>query len=316
MSFLPIKYKLVLILSILSIATKAQNSYNKEILLTNENDFYLLNGQDSYYTNGFFAQFSIAKQKKEQKIINQFSIAQTMFTTHNRRYVWSGLEPLDRPYCGYLSIKYTRNRFLSSNQLFAYAVDFGGTGDYALAQKLYSWYHKKLGLFEYPYWDFQIPTSIGINVSIKYAKSYTTQNKHWQITPTYEATLGNYFINTKAGVYLTTGSFKTINNSVLFNSLISTKNNQSNSKKQFIYYLYPQIILQGYNATIQGEMNKTYDSTVFTTKPQPIIFQSTLGAAYAKNRITAKLEYVFQTREVINQITNHRWVGFHFGYRF
>lgn len=294
----------------------AQKVFDKEIILSNENDFYLLNGQDSYYTNGFFAQFNKATLKNEKKVVQHFTFAQTMFTTRNRRLVWTGVEPFDRPYCGYLFLNYTKDKFLTTNKLLSYSIEFGGTGDYALAQKLYEWYHKKLGLFAYPYWENQIPTSVGLNATIKFAKVLPIKSEKFQFTTISQATLGNYFINAKTGFIIATGKYENLQSSAILNATTLTKTEKLKNKYQLVYYLYPQLILQGYNATIQGEMNKTYTLPVITAKPQPIIFESKLGVAYAKKRIMAKAEYVFQSREVINQLSNHRWVGLHLGYKF
>lgn len=300
-------------------AQKNKN-YSKEFLFITENDAYALKYNDSYYTNGFFFQLSKAKEKNNRKIINRYQLGQTMFTTRDRRQVWTGAEPLDRPYCGYLFAQFSKDICLNNSSIVTYKVEVGVTGDLSLARPLQEWYHKLIQLYFYPYWEQQIPNSIGINAGVKYAttiNSNIANNSTLKIVPVTEANAGNFFINAKAGAYFCAGLFEPIANSALFNTRINKGESKVKRTRELFVYFYPQLIVQGYNATIQGNLfSKSLPANVFTSKPSTLQYQHSFGAVYAKNQWTYKIEAVYQTKDAQSQIQNHEYVGVHAAYRF
>lgn len=50
--------------------------FNKSVSIITENDAYLLNGSDRYYSQGLFLQYSVAHQKKGRKNIRQVETGQ------------------------------------------------------------------------------------------------------------------------------------------------------------------------------------------------------------------------------------------------
>jgi len=87
-----------------------QTSFSKELSFTNENDAYLLQKNDAYYTNGLFLSYAQAKEKKGRKRIYQLEIGQKIFTPLIRK-VETTLQ-IDRPYCGLLSLKLQETKFI------------------------------------------------------------------------------------------------------------------------------------------------------------------------------------------------------------
>ena len=134
-----------------------------------------------------------------------------MYNSRDRLSIIRQLEDADRPYCGYLFTKYTREKFINSNQLLGYDIEAGVTGKWSLGEQFQSWYHGNIGVNNFKYWAMQIPNSFGMNVTVKYSTSITSSDKQYQlfkIVPTTEATLGNFFINAKAGAYFCMGVFE------------------------------------------------------------------------------------------------------------
>lgn len=297
-----------------------KNYYTKEFSFVNENDVYVLKFKDGYYTNGFFLQYSEAKIKQKKKVITRYELGQTMFTLRDRRNTWRGLEPFDRPYCGYLFLKATKDKFLNNSSILSYKLELGVTGDLALTRQLQDWYHRRLNLFNYPYWENQIPNSFGVTAGIKYAKTIAPEKANqslFKIVPIVEANVGNYFINAKAGAYFCMGKFEKTENSVLLNSRINITEVKTKRKYELIFYYYPQINLQGYNATIQGNLfAKQMPSIVVTSTPKTIVIQNTFGVAFAKNRWTTRAEVVYQTKEATSQLQDHEYIGLHAALRF
>ena len=63
-----------------------------EFGIKSDNDAYLANGQDRYYTNGFFLQYRSAADQSQlkpgiNKKIYELEIGQKMYTSHSG-YVW------------------------------------------------------------------------------------------------------------------------------------------------------------------------------------------------------------------------------------
>jgi lipid A 3-O-deacylase len=312
----------IFFLLLLVCTCKAQNkqTHTKEFLFINENDIYLFMHKDGYYTNGFFFQLSSLAKHKKNKLIHRFSLGQNIYTTGDRRATWSYLAPFDRPYCGYLFARYTHDKFVTENTLFSTSAEIGVTGNLALARQLQEWYHHVLQLFNYPYWQKQIPNSFGFNTNIKYATQVSlTKNEFSKIklVPIVNVNAGTVFVNAQAGAYLCIGRFEKNSNSSLFNATINYSNARTLHQNELFFYLYPQLIYQAYNATVQGSMfNSKVDAEVFLSSVQPFMFQQTVGLAYTKNRCTTKLELVYQSKEAKSQIKNHGYAGLHFAYRF
>jgi hypothetical protein len=297
----------------------AQKNYSTEWLFVNDNDLYLLQYRDSYYTNGFFIQFSKALDTTKQKIIKRFYVGQNMYNVLDRRATWRGEITFDRPYCGYLYAGFNRDKFITTEKLLSYGLEVGVTGDWSLGRQLQDWYHKKLGLFDYPYWQYQIPNAVGITAQFKYATTLwanKVNNCNKKIMPFIEAKAGNFFVNTRIGSYFVWGRFEQSSNSSLLNAAISNMAYKKRNKNELFIYCLPQIIFQGYNATIQGNMFNKPNNIVFTSTPVPIIFQQTFGAVYATPKFTTRIEYIYQTKEAASQLKTHEYISLQGALRF
>jgi len=316
------KYLFILFFSLLVSTCKAQINkvYKNTFTITTDNDAYLFTSKDGYYTNGIFFQFSKAFDKKNLKIIKRIEVGQALYNSRDRLSIIRQLEDADRPYCGYLFTKYTREKFINSNQLLGYDIEAGVTGKWSLGEQFQSWYHGNIGVNNFKYWAMQIPNSFGMNVTVKYSTSITSSDKQYQlfkIVPTTEATLGNFFINAKAGAYFCMGVFEKNENSILFNARISSKKESEFLKKEFFVYAYPQLTLQGYNVTLQGNLfNQPKDTTVFTATPKAFVFQQKLGMLYATGRWQGRFEMVFQSQEATTQRNPGSYIRLQIGYSY
>jgi hypothetical protein len=316
------KYLLILLFSLLINTCKAQanKAYRNTFAITTDNDAYLLSAKDGYYTNGLFFQFSKAFDKKNLKIIRRVEVGQVLYNSRDRLSIIRQLEEADRPYCGYLFTKYTRDKFINSNQLLGYSIEAGVTGRWSLGEQFQSWYHGNIGVNNFKHWAMQIPNSVGINFTAKYASTIASSDKQYQlfkIVPIAEAALGNFFINAKAGAYFCMGVFEKTENSILFNARISSKKETKFLKKEFFFYAYPQLTLQGYNATLQGDLfNQPKDTTVFTASPKVFVFQQKLGMLYATGRWQGRVEVVFQSQEATTQRNPSSYISLQIGYSY
>ena len=95
---------------------KTPEVYGKEASFTTENDAYLFQKRDAYYTNGVFFSLSKAGEKKGDKLIRAYHLGQMIYTPLSKRALATG--DIDRPYCGLHFIKYAVTRFHKNGSLF------------------------------------------------------------------------------------------------------------------------------------------------------------------------------------------------------
>ena len=84
-------------------SSKAQHSisYSKQLSITTENDYYLLQGKDAYYTNGIIINYSKVHHSGKTKFIkqtDQYEIGQKIFTAFSRKIY--NVSEIDRPIAG------------------------------------------------------------------------------------------------------------------------------------------------------------------------------------------------------------------------
>ena len=311
------KHWLIIIASLTAVKCNAQECkkyFSKEFSLQTDNDVYLLNLKDGYYTNGIFLQYSMASEKMGQKQIHRFALGQTMFTTGDKKAVSRNEEIIDRPYCGYLFAKYIHEQFIAAETILSWNFSLAVTGKWSLAQQLQESYHKLIHLKPYPFWDTQIPNTIGFNAGINYTKTLASTSIAKMVAVA-EANAGMYHNNAKVAAYFCMGAFEKNNGSALFNARAGATANNSKRKYELFFYFHPQLIAQGYNATTQGTLFYKTNNAV-TCKPQTFMYQQTWGIAYAAARLTGKLEATYQTKEASTQNRQQRYAGIHLAYLF
>lgn len=295
-------------------AQQNKKYYSKEFSVQTDNDVYLLNSKDGYYTNGIFLEYSIASEKNRQKKIDRFVLGQTMFTTGDKKAVWRNEESIDRPYCGYLFAKYIQEKFIDNETIFGWNFSLGVTGKWSLAQQLQDSYHKIIHVKTYPYWETQITNSFGFNAGVNYTKTLASSSIAKMVAVA-EANAGMHYTNIKAAAYFCLGAFEKNNSSALLNARANATANNSKRKYELFFYFHPILIAQGYNATTQGTLFYKTNNAV-TCKPQTFMYQHTWGIAYAASRVTGKLEATYQTKEASTQNRQQRYASIHFAYLF
>ncbi len=296
--------------------TAAQENTNipfrKAFSFRTDNDAYLFIYNDAYYTNGFSLNYSYATNKAKKKQIHSFELSQKIYTPLNR--VTRSPADIDRAYCGYLNINYSQTKFLDKEALVQYAWSLGIVGPASWGQGLQETYHTLLNYAQFYGWNYQVGNSLGVDASITYVKTIA-ENNWLKVIPVGQVNLGTTFTNAKLGTNIVLGTFEKNSESALWNARISDKTTHTKKNYELFCYWYPQFILQGYNATIQGGILSS-SATAVTQKIAPMMFQSTLGICYAENRASCKLEFIYQSKETPSQLKDQRYVGLQLEYRF
>lgn len=287
--------------------------FTRELSFTTENDAYLLQQHDAYYTNGGFIRLSKAGLKKGKKITSSWELGQMIYTPLIRKTIVPS--DIDRPYCGYLFGKYSRAQFSQQDALFQYSISLGIVGPGSLGENLQNGYHSLLGYSKFTGWKYQVQDAVGVDLGAVYARTLWQDSSLIKLVPVAQLNLGANFTNASVGAYLCLGSFEKNANSALWNARIQNTATATQRKYEFFAYWYPHIILQGYNATVEGGLFRKGNGGAVLGETERWMFQQNVGLCYAKTRWTAKLEVVFQDREAVAQKTPQQYASIQLSYR-
>lgn len=295
--------------------TNAQKktSFNQEAFLNVDNDAFLIEFRDGYYTGGFFAGYRWLSDAKNKKI-KHFLLGQQMYTPASKTFAHNNI--VDRPYAGYLFLQYGISNFKKKNTFFSWQGNLGVVGPASQAGQFQEAYHRWVGFKFFPGWEKQIKNTITFDIAASYAidlKQLSNEKTDWKsIIPFGEVQLGTTYTGAAAGAFFCLGRINQINESALFNSRIG--NSKPLQKELFIYFK-PSVRLQAFNATIQGGLYSNNFGAV-TGQPNDFIYQSAFGISYTLRRFSWNVELNRLTREAKGQTFPHRYIALRGAYRF
>lgn len=291
---------------------KVRAFFRSELTFATDNDAFLLQKHDAFYSNGFFLKLAKAGEKKGNKHIRSFELGQMIYTPLSRKT--ESIADIDRPYCGYLFLKYNQAQFLPKKSILQYSAALGVVGPASAGEGMQNSYHKLLRYARFTGWEYQVRNALGIDLGITYARTIWEDSSWIKLVPVGQLNLGTTFTNARLGMYTSLGIFEKNSSSALWNARIQTQSVETRKKYELFMYWYPQIIFQGYNATVEGGLfNKGPDAILGQTEPW--MLQQNLGLCYAEGRWTTRLELVYQTKEARTQKGPHRYGSIQLSYR-
>ena len=222
---------------------------------------------------------------------------------------------IDRPYCGYLSFQFNQTQFIKNRSVWQYRAGLGELGKASYGESVQNSYHKLLGYSQFNGWQYQVEDAFGVDLGVSYARTVYEDSSWLKIMPVAEANLGLTFTNAKLGSYFCLGSFEKNSNSALWNARVQTKSAYSSQKPELFFYWYPQWILQGYNATVQGGLLAKGIGSAMLRDPERWMFQQSFGVCYAKERFTANISLVYQSKETVTQTRAQQYGSVRVSYR-
>jgi lipid A 3-O-deacylase len=311
-------YSFLLFLLLLSTLSNAQ-IYKNELGLKSDNDSYLGQGSDRYYTNGLFFNFrhALDQQKLPQdleKKTYEISLGQKMYNPY------SGYAPdpatHDRPFAGYLYAEAAVNWFYSDESIIKASAQIGTTGKNSLGEAGQKLLHSAFGFYDIEGWDYQIKNELALNLSGQYTKllSRIADNA---VEFSFEgyANLGTTFSGAGAGLLFRTGSLNQLFNSAYTNSVIGNHaKTKALVKREIFFYAKPQLNFVAYDATIQGSLFNNDSPVTFNQKP--VVFAQQLGLNYSSQRFTFDYSVIFKTKEIKSNARAHQWGSVSLFYRF
>lgn len=299
------------LLSLNSLAQKNTMNYSKEFSFKTDNDAYLFNLNDAYYTNGFMLNYAFVKDHNGNKKIHFVELGQKIFSPLIRETKIPA--DIDRAYCGHLYLSYAQTQFLKKDRVLQLNGSLGLVGPASWGEGLQNTYHEWLRFAKFTGWKYQIENALGIDVGATYASSLAATNGI-KLMPVMQVNLGTTYTNAKLGAMIVWGAFEKNAQSALWNARLSSTDEKRIRQHEFFGYFYPQIIAQAYNATLQGGVFNT-GTTQVTQNPSPFMYQQTLGVCYASGRFTGRIEYIYQSKETEAQTKSHRYGSFQIAYR-
>lgn len=304
---------------LMSAGNVSAQTFKNEFGFKSDNDSYLLQGQDRYYTNGLFINFRHASNQEKlneklEKKIYEISAGQKMYNPY------SGYAPdpqeQDRPFAGYLYASGGLNWFYKNESILKTSVEIGVTGPASLAEKGQELLHKTVGFYDLAGWDYQIKQELQVNLSAQYTRLLHRFDDH-QADFSFEgyANVGTTFSGAGAGILFRAGRINQLFNSGYTNSVIG---NNAKTKgfvqRELFFYAKPQLNFVAYDATIQGSMFNNNSPVTFGVKP--VVFAQQLGVNYSSQRFTFDFGVLFKTKEVKSDAKAHQYGSISMFYRF
>ncbi|MEC3878266.1 lipid A deacylase LpxR family protein [Parapedobacter sp. 10938] len=295
----------------------AQHFPRTEFNFRNDNDLYLFNKQDQYYTNGVF--FNIRKAADSAKLsINEanriwgLTVGQKMYNayTANIRHI----EEVDRPITAYLFFAANFDRYFESERFMSVTVEAGTIGQRALGKEFQESFHKAFRLYDIAGWQYQLKNAFGIDAAVHYGGLFYRNPARWfDMSWRATATLGLNHTGLSASPSFRFGRINPLHRSVYTSSRLQARGHTM-AKELFLYYS-PRLHFVGYDATLQGGMF-LHDKGPVTYTPARWVWYNQVGVMYAKNALSLHFQYIFYTKEVPGMFFRHRYGSVGVGYRF
>ncbi|MEO6849642.1 MAG: lipid A deacylase LpxR family protein [Mucilaginibacter sp.] len=320
-------YKLFcLLLCLASCYDALAQSHRSEIGIETDNDAYLAQGSDRYYTDGIFIYYRHALKVKdktnlENKVLG-FEAGQKIFNPHSGRIAdYAGVDQIrliDRPFAAYLYIGSTLNFLYKNESNLKIGTQIGIVGPGALGKQVQDFVHDSFGFYHPSGWEYQVDNSVELNLAAEYNKLLARAS--WiDVSLTSYANLGNGFTGTGVGPLFRLGDFNQLFNSVSTQStaIQSAKSTPLHPHELFFYYK-PQFNVVVYDATVQGPLfgSRNPNSMEITLNPERIVFSNQFGLGYSGKRFVLDVAAIFHSVDVKQMRESHQWAAITLLYRF
>jgi hypothetical protein len=298
----------------------AQNRGN-EVGFQSDNDSFLGQGSDRYYTNGFFLYYRHALDVKgNHNLANKIlgvEIGQKIYNAQSGAL--PSVDYVDRPIAGYLYLGSSLNLLYKNESNLKLSAKLGVVGPAAGGYPIQKFIHNTFGFYTLNTWQYQIRNGAELNLSAEYNKLLGRFN--WvDISLTSYANLGNGFTGAGVGPMLRLGNFNQLFQSVSTQSTASKSSSQGLLHQHELFFYYkPQINFVAYDATVQGSLFKDHPKNgtqEITGDIKPVVFSNQLGASYAGGRFIFDLSAIFNTKDVKDMVHSHQWGSLTVLYRF
>jgi len=310
---------------------KGQGDLRHQLTFTCDNNFFLFDGDDGYYTNGVFLRYDRLSAKSTEasfKRIFSYELGQMIFAAHSRKLLPVsnslglpyGVGEIDRPIAGYLYGKATQTTFYANRRMWAWGISVGTIGDNSFGKEAQEFWHTMIGVKSYWnwVWDYQVKNEVGANLHGAFAQSMirSETSSLVQITPVTQIVVGTTFTNVTQSAVLQIGKLRAMSSSSYWNSrLSSTDNSAGGPSLEFFVYYKPSVRYQLYNATVQGGMLRS-DKGPIIADVQPFVFSHEVGLRLSVPRYCVGYQLTFQSKEARGQFYRQSYASVYLSWRF
>lgn len=301
-------------------------SHSNEMGAQTDNDSYLLQGSDRYYTDGFFMYFrhalAVSDNSNLQNKVLGFEFGQKIFNPQSGSIAnLQGVDDpklVDRPFAAYLYIGSTLNFLYSNESNLKLSAQIGIVGPNAFGKQVQDYVHDNFGFYHPSGWEYQIANNAELNLSAEYNK-LLARTTGVDVSFTSYVNIGNGFSGAGFGPLLRLGNFNQLFNSVSTQSSAIKKSKTTALHEHEIFFYYkPQINYVAYDATIQGGLftSRSPNSQEITLDKEPFILSNKLGVAFSTSRFVFDIAAIFHTKDVKEMVDAHQWGSVTGLYRF
>jgi lipid A 3-O-deacylase len=329
---------IAIVLLLCSLYTKAQYR-TQEFGFQTDNDGYLGQGSDRYYTNGIFLYYRQALPfdldgKLANKVLG-FEGGQKMYNPQsgsvqidNPDQPRHDIPYIDRPFAAYLYIGGTYNLLYKNQSNLKFGAQVGVIGSKAQGKQIQDFIHDTFGFYP-PYgWSHQVKGGVKFTLTGEYNKMLFRTSIFDANFSSY-ANLGNAFTGAGFGPLLRFGRTNKLFNSISTQSTVMNRDGVKANDEEFFFYYKPMVNIVAHDGTIQGKGqlptaaidNSLTDDQVNNLEiigtPKRLIISNQIGAAYnSGDRWTFDASVIFQSKATKETRESEQWgsltVMYHF----
>lgn len=294
--------------------------YKDEFGFKSDNDSYLAQGSDRYYTNGLFLTFRHAMDQRKvfgklNKKIWEIEAGQRMYNAQSGNV--PDITYVDRPFAAYLYLGGSMNWLYTKENTLKLSVQIGTIGSSAKGKEAQELLHKTFGFYDINGWQYQVNNATGINASMEYSKFiYRLPGDKIDFSAVSSLNLGTTYTNASLGALVRAGSISQFFHSAISNSRTSNQYvTKPMAEREFFFFARPMLSAVGYDATVQGGLLKD-DKGPVTYDVKRLVFSTEAGVMYAYKRITADFSATFKSKEIESPARKHQYGSASLYYRF
>lgn len=281
-------------------------SYNKQISLQHDNDFFTLT--DRYYSSGLYLSYKklltnpLFKNSKEQI---EFKLQQEIYTPSQTES--TNINVFDRSYAGFLGLGLHWNR-AKDNKLLKVGIVAGLVGPNSGAGGFQRWYHNVLVVSDPPIWVSELNNSFHFNIYSSYTKEWILAPKPFGVNAvlSLNTALGTRDIYLEPELVMAFGRKAQLQNSIYFDQL--------GTHEREVYFTlniaYRNVF---YNGLIEG--NLFGDSSAVLREAQTSLLRFGFDFHNRNGRNNIKFGVRYNTKET-PQSRGHKYIILGYGYSF
>jgi lipid A 3-O-deacylase len=285
------------------------NTVKHELGLITENDSYISEYQDKYYTNGFFLFYRYLANNNNKNInkkIIELSAGQQIYNPYHGDVYLQALQ--DRPFAGYLFAQASINKFYQDESVLKLSGQLGVLGPASQAQEVQEAYHGWFQFYEPTGWQYQIHNALGAQLGLFYsAKLYpSAPSEQIDVHGFTDLKLGTICTSATVGVIsrVSLTDLLPIFNSNLYGASVGKRNA---GDKEAYFYLSPRLNYTLYDATIQGSLFDKSSPVTYGIVPFRLNVEA--GVRFRFRKVNFSYGIIFNSKEVQNEMDKRDQYG-------